>query len=95
MKGRGNWMERLAEEMEMDELSLPGQPLLEICGEHRVLIENHRGVSRYGVEGICVRVSYGEIAVCGCNLELTRMTKGQLLIHGRIDSVTLIRRGGR
>ena len=95
MKGRGNWMERLAEEMELDELSLPGQPLVEICGEHRVLIENHRGVSRYGVEGICIRVAFGEISVRGCSLELARMTKDQLLICGRIDSVTLIRRGGR
>ena len=95
MKGRGNWMERLAEEMEMDELSLPGRPLVEICGDHRVLIENHRGVSRFGVDGICVRVAYGEIAVRGCNLELAKMTREQLLICGRIEGVTLLRRGGR
>jgi hypothetical protein len=44
---------------------------------------------------ICVRVSFGEVAVRGCNLELAKMTRGQLVILGRIDSVTMIRRGSR
>lgn len=93
MKHRGNWMQRLAEEMDKAQEGMPGLPLVELCGERRVLIENHTGVRSYGSDQICVGVSYGEVAVRGCGLELARMTREQLVICGRIDSVTLIRRG--
>jgi len=95
MKRSGSWMERLAEEMDMNDTPMPGLPLVEVCGERRVLIENHRGVSRYGSELICARVSFGEIAVRGCGLELAKMTRAQLVICGRIDSVSLVRRCGK
>lgn len=91
MKNRG-WMQRLAEEMDMAQEPIPGLPLVEICGERRVLIENHTGVRSYGREQICVGVSYGEVAVRGCGLELARMTKEQLVICGHIESISLIRR---
>lgn len=94
MKGRGSWMERLAEGMDMPGETLPGMPLVEICGERRVLIENHGGVSRYGTELICVRVKYGELVVRGCGLELVKMSKEQLVICGQIDCVSLERRRG-
>ena len=95
MKNRGNWMERLAAEMELAEEPVPGQPLVEICGENRLLIENHRGVSRYGSEMICVRVAFGEIGIRGSDLTLGRMSRTQLLICGTIESVVLVRRRGR
>ena len=71
----------------------PGQPIVEIAGDRRVLIENHFGVKEYSREKIGVKVKYGLVCVCGCDLELIRMTKEQLIISGRIDAVTLIRRG--
>jgi sporulation protein YqfC len=90
MGKRGDWMHRLAGDMSPD--TAPAQPLVELCGERRVLIENHRGVSRYGPEVICIRVRYGEVAIRGCGLELARMTREQLVVCGRIDSISLIRR---
>lgn len=93
MKNWGGWMQRLAEEMDISQEAVPGLPLVEICGEKRVLIENHRGVLSYGSEGIHVCVSYGEVVVRGCGLELAKMTREQLVICGRIDSVSLVRRG--
>ena len=95
MKHPGSWRERLAEGMAMSGENLPGLPLVEICGERRVLIENHRGVSRYSEDRICIRVAYGEVAVAGRGLELARMTREQLVISGCIEGVTLIRRGKR
>ena len=71
---------------------IPGQPIVEIAGERRVLIENHRGVCAYGQEKIVVNVSYGSVCICGCNLEMIHMTKDQLVIYGRIDSIGLQRR---
>ncbi len=71
--------------------AVPGLPLVEIMGEHRVLIENHRGVVGYGCTEICVKVKFGVIKVCGDGLMLSRMTKQQLIISGKIDGVCLCR----
>lgn len=70
---------------------MPAQPLVEIAGENRVLIENHHGVTGYGCTEIRVKVRYGQLCICGSCLELARMTKQQLVITGRIDSVSLCR----
>ena len=93
MKRRKGLLERLVEEIDLPGEVMPGQPLVELAGDRRVLIENHSGVTEYGKEKICVKVRYGVLTVCGCGLELARMTKDQLVITGRIDGVTLTRRG--
>ena len=36
---------------------------------------------------------FGRVLVCGENLELARMTQRQLVITGRVEGVTLMRRG--
>lgn len=88
----GKWMERLADRADLQGESLPGQPLVEIFGERRVLIEHHGGVTEYGREKIQVKMRYGCLCVCGGGLELARMNSDQLIISGRIDSVSIIRR---
>ncbi len=93
MPGR-QLLRRLTEGIDLPGESLPGQPLVELAGDQRVLIENHMGVTEYGADQIRVQVRYGQIRVCGEGMELARMTKEQLVIAGRIDSVTLIRRRG-
>lgn len=90
-RGRGI-LERLADG-EFAEAPLLGVPIVEIAGEKRVLIENHAGVKGYSRESVWVKVPYGCVRVCGCDLEILRMTGEQLIIQGRIDSVTLQRRG--
>ena len=89
-KARG-WLDRLA-----DQADLPGeaQPLMELAGDRRVLIEHHQGVTQYGSGCICVKVKYGLLSVEGCGLELARMSREQLIITGRIDQIRLIRRKG-
>lgn len=92
--GKGRYfLERLADEADLTAEPLPGQPIVEIAGDRRVLIENHFGVKAYSREQIVVKVKYGCVCICGCGLELMRMTKEQLVIRGRIDGVTLQRRG--
>lgn len=86
------FFDRLAEDTDLAMESLPGQTIVEIAGDRRVLIENHFGVKAYGREKILVKVKYGYVCICGCGLELLRMTREQLVIRGRIDAVTLQRR---
>ncbi len=94
MKRTGDWMQRLTDGLDLPGESLPGQPLVEISGESRVLIENHGGVTAYGREEICVKVKFGSIQIRGSGLELARMTRQQLIVCGKIDAVTLCRRNG-
>jgi sporulation protein YqfC len=91
VKQRGKILERVVLGADLPGESLPGQPLVEIVGECRVLIENHHGVTVYGCNEICVKVRYGQLCICGAGLELSRMTKQQLVITGRIDGVSLQR----
>ena len=71
--------------------SLPGIPLLELSVDDRVLIENHICVSSYSQGEISVRVSYGCIRIVGRSLVLACVGKEQLVIHGKVDSVTVER----
>lgn len=92
--GRGRmFLERLAEEADIGSDSFPGQPIVEISGERRVLIENHLGIMGYSTERILVKVQFGCIVICGYGLELLHMSKEQLVIRGKIDGVALQRRG--
>lgn len=87
------WVQRLADTADLAGEPLPGVPVVELAGENRVLIEGHRGVSQYSREQITVKVRYGCVCIVGCGLELSRMSKEQLIVTGRIDAVKLIRRG--
>ena len=85
-----NFFVQMMEDSSMD--AVGGKPIIEIAGDRRVLIENHQGVAAYGREKILVHVKFGSVCICGCNLEMLRMTREQLVICGRIDSVALQRR---
>lgn len=91
MKKYSNLLDKVAIAVDLPGEPVPGCPLVEIAGESRVLIENHRGVLQYGETNICLRVSYGCVKVHGCNLRLIRMTRQQVIITGRIESVALCR----
>ncbi len=92
MRKEHRFFEQMMKQTALGPESVPGHPIVEIAGEHRVLLENHQGVAAYGKERILVNVKFGSVCVCGCNLEMIHMTKDQLVIYGKIDSVVLQRR---
>ena len=91
MKKTGSLWNKLVLAADLPDEPIPGLPLVEIVDNRRVLIENHKGVNEYGRTMIRVKVKYGSICVCGQNLELARMNKGQLIISGMIEGVQLCR----
>ena len=91
MGSKRNFIDRIATAVDLQDEPIPGMPLVEIAGERRVLIENHRGVLEYGTERIRVKVKFGHVCVCGSGLELARMNRGQLVISGVVNEVHLIR----
>lgn len=88
-------LDRLALSADLPGESIPGQALIEILGDKRVLIENHCGVTKYSETAICIKVKFGQIQVSGCGLHLMKMTKQQAIICGRIDAVSLFRGVGK
>ena len=92
MDKKGKLLTRITEAVDLQEEPVPGIPLVEVLGDHRVLIENHAGIKEYGGERIQVQVSYGQICVIGKDLVLSRMIKGQLVISGTINEIHLLRR---
>ncbi len=82
---------RIMERLDLPGEPMPGQPVVELVGTDRVLIEHHGGVTEYGCDRIRVKVAYGAVCVCGNGLELKRMTREQLVIGGKIDRVVLER----
>ena len=68
------------------------QPIVEIAGQNRLLIENHQGVLEYSQEKIGVKVSYGKIIVVGNELKLKQMSCDQLVIKGQVESLQLLGR---
>ena len=70
----------------MDADLVPGIPLVEIYGQQRVLVENHRGIVGYEDQEILIRVRYGCICVTGQHLKLAKMCRGKLVITGNISA---------
>ena len=93
MSKKGKLGDRFALSADLLTETTPGTPIVEICGNKRVLIENHKGVTAYGESKVCVKVSYGVVCVHGTGLCLAQMTKHQLVITGCIDDLAL-QRGG-
>lgn len=89
---KADLLDQLTQGLDLPGEPLPGLPIVELAGDRRVLIENHMGVTAYCGSQIGVKVKYGEVVVLGECLNLVRMTKSQIIIGGRIDSISLRRR---
>ena len=64
----------------------PGQPVVELLGD------KHLSVRQYSCHCVSVGMKFGCICVNGASLELVHMSKDQLVISGRIDSITINRK---
>lgn len=90
-KGEQMW-DMLADRMDLSEETLPEQPIVEILGENRVLVENHRGIKGYSRQCVIIHVRFGEIYILGDCLQVVRMSKDRVIIRGVIHQVSLKRR---
>ena len=89
-----SWMRQILDHMELADEILPGQTIIEVIGEGRVLIEGHRGVSAYSDEEVSVNTRFGVVKIVGCNLKLSQMNDIRLIIAGTVSSILLLRRDG-
>lgn len=91
MKHGKGILDRLTYATELTEAPMPGQTLLELLDDRRILIEHHSGVTEYTSQKIQVKVRYGYLCILGTGLCLSKMSSEQLVISGCISSVTVLR----
>lgn len=89
-RGKGI-LDRLTYVTELAEAPLPGQTLLELLDDRRILIEHHNGVTAYTAQKIQVKVHFGFLCISGSGLSLSKMSADQLVISGCITSITVFR----
>lgn len=64
-----------------------GKPRVEITGNDRVLIENHKGILEYDETIMRVKCSGCEIRITGIDLTLTALSIDELAVNGTIAAV--------
>lgn len=62
-------------------------PKITILGFEKALIENHKGILEYQDFFVRLNTYIGIININGFNLKLEDMTKDDLMITGKIDSI--------
>ena len=63
------------------------RPRVEIIGNSRVVVENHRGIQEYDDGVLRVRCSGCEVRITGTGLTLTALSLDELAVTGTIVSV--------
>lgn len=82
---------RIPEMLGIPDQTLPGEPIIEIYGDRRVLVEGKSAVVQYGTGCIKLKYSCGTITVSGCGLCMSELSTQQIIITGRIDCVSISR----
>lgn len=70
---------------------IPGNTIVEILGDSRVLVERHSGITSFSEMAVCIKTSYGNVQVSGNGLKIVCVSKDQLVIIGCINTVSIIR----
>lgn len=91
MKNMETFWQTIAAGAGLPEEPGPGQSVVELLGDSRLLVEHHRGILAYSREQILIGVPFGALRVCGADLELMQMSSRQLIVTGRIDSIVISR----
>lgn len=60
-----------------------------IAGNHRVHVENHKGIAEYGDQHIVIHGSRQDIVICGRDLRLRSMSNYELVILGNVQTLEL------
>ena len=70
---------------------LSGLPVVELTGDAAVLIEQHRGISAYSEQTVCIKANFGTVCVEGEGLTIRMMDREKLIVYGMIRTLRLER----
>ena len=88
---QGKILRSVTEKIGLQVETAPGVLLVELSGDDRILVENHKCVVGYTDCEIQIRVSFGLVQITGEKLELSCINKEQLVIRGSIRTISLIK----
>jgi sporulation protein YqfC len=89
MRRQGKMINKMIATADLDAEIEHRLPIIEVAGNNRVLIENHRSVTSYSTDKICVSVKFGCVRICGSGLTIAKMSNEQLVILGDIHCIAL------
>ena len=84
MRGVTDVIDLAAERLEIPAFGLHGLPRLTLTGDRQLLVEQHRGLTRYSAGEIVIALQKGSVRLTGKNLRLVAMDKEAVLIAGEI-----------
>ena len=84
MRGVTDVIDLAAERLEIPTFGLHGLPRLTLTGDRQLLVEQHRGLTRYSAGEIVIALQKGRVRLTGKNLRLVAMDKEAVLIAGEI-----------
>ena len=84
MRGVTDVIDLAAERLEIPAFGLHGLPRLTLTGDRELLVEQHRGLTRYSAGEITIALQKGSVRLTGKNLRLVAMDKEAVLIAGEI-----------
>lgn len=83
---------KAAEQMDLPEGFMHGQPLLTLDGDIQLMVERHLGITEYGEQRICIAAKDYTIKILGERMRLTAMDKESIRIRGHIVSLGFLYR---
>ena len=90
MRGVTDVIDLAAERLEIPTFGLHGLPRLTLTGNRQLLIEQHRGLTRYGADCIELALQKGSVRLTGKNLRLVAMDKEAVLIAGEMKEIAFL-----
>ena len=89
VRGVTDVIDLAAQRLEIPAFALHGLPRLTLTGDRQLLVEQHRGLTRYSAEEIVIALQRGRVRLTGQNLRLVAMDKEAMLIAGEIKGLEL------
>lgn len=84
---RKNKTNRFNQLLELPEEVVSNKPKLTVVGFEELLIENYKSILEYEDFYIKINTHIGAININGFNLRLKEMTKDDIMVLGKIDSL--------
>ena len=66
-----------------------GVPVVEIKGDGEAVVVCHRGVLAYGETRVRIASAIGPVVIDGENLQIYRMNRERIVLHGKISMVSI------
>ena len=92
--GKGFWGSKISGTIGLHSESVFGTPVLELCGDERVLIENVKKVISFCEDEVLLTVCFGCIRITGEGLVFDYLGADRILIVGKILTIGVERKGG-